>query len=140
MTTHSNATNDSTSSERGASMVEFALVVPVLFALLFAIIQFGIAFNRVQALHAAAREGARSASISTTDLADIDARVIAALDGVSFDAAPTISVTPSNNEPCDGRQGESVRVELSAPYTIDIPLLFSTTITLEGHGEFRCEA
>lgn len=140
MTADSRTTEHRTSSERGASMVEFALVIPVLFALLFAIIQFGIAFNRVQALHAAAREGARSASISTTDLNDIDARVTAALGGVSFDTAPTVSVTPSVTEPCDGRQGESVRVELSAPYTIDIPLLFSTTITLEGHGEFRCEA
>ncbi len=128
------------STERGAAMVEFAVVVPVLFALLFSIIQFGIAYNRVQALHAAAREGARTAALSTSSSADINARVTSALGGVTFDTPPSVSITPGSNNPCEDRQGESVRVELSAPYTIELPLLFSQTITLEGHGEFRCEA
>ena len=51
-------------TERGASAVEFSLILSLLFIVLFGIIQFGIAFNRYQGLQAAAREGARIGSIA----------------------------------------------------------------------------
>lgn len=59
--------------ERGASAVEFALVLSLLFLLVFGIIQFGIAYNRTQGLHAAAREGARVAAVGGSQ-ADVRAR------------------------------------------------------------------
>jgi Flp pilus assembly protein TadG len=49
--------------ESGASAVEFALVLSLLFLFVFGTIQFGIAYNRDQGLKAAAREGARVASV-----------------------------------------------------------------------------
>ena len=49
--------------DRGASAVEFAIVASLLLLILFGIIQFGIAYNRVQGLNSAGREGARAASI-----------------------------------------------------------------------------
>jgi len=49
--------------ERGASAVEFALVASLLFLILFGVIQFGIAYNRVQGINSAGREGARAASM-----------------------------------------------------------------------------
>lgn len=124
------------SKEGGAAMVEMALILPILIILVFGIIQFAIAFNRVQGLHAAAREGARTASISTSSVGDVEARVTAALVGINYDAAPTTAVTPTI---CDGRQGEEVTVTVTAPYTIAIPLLPPRTITLTGQGVFRCE-
>ncbi len=48
-------------SEAGQSLVEFALVLPVLLLLLLGIIQFGAVFNALITLNAAAREGARTA-------------------------------------------------------------------------------
>lgn len=59
--------------EEGASAVEFALVLSLLFMLVFGIIQFGMAFNRTQGLHAAAREGARVAAVGGTQ-SDVQAR------------------------------------------------------------------
>ena len=50
--------------ERGASAVEFALVVPLLLAILFAMIDFGFAINRYTMLNNATREGVRAASLS----------------------------------------------------------------------------
>ncbi len=44
---------------RGAQLVEFALVLPVLLALLIGLLDFGTAFNLRQKLNNAAREGAR---------------------------------------------------------------------------------
>jgi Flp pilus assembly protein TadG len=54
-------------SERGASAVEFAIVLSVLMLFVFGTIQFGIAYNRDQGLKAAAREGARIASVGGTE-------------------------------------------------------------------------
>ena len=45
-------------------MTEFALVLPVLALLLFAVIQFGIVFNNYETLTDATRAGARKAAVS----------------------------------------------------------------------------
>ena len=46
-------------SERGASAVEFALIVPVLVLLVLGIVEFGRGFQVQGTLSAAAREGVR---------------------------------------------------------------------------------
>jgi hypothetical protein len=48
--------------ERGTSVVEFALVVPILFLIVFGIVDFSRAFYTMSSLTAAVREGARLAS------------------------------------------------------------------------------
>ena len=53
-------------TERGQTMVEFALIMPVLCMVLFAIIQFGILFNDYLSLTDATRVGARKAAVSRT--------------------------------------------------------------------------
>ena len=125
---------DGSPSERGAVAVEFAIILPVLVILLFGIIQFALAFNRLQGLHAAAREGARIASIPGTTVSDVNDRVGDALDGVAV-ADPTVTVSAT----CDGRSGETVVVEVAADSTIDIPLWGTEDVHLTGRGEFRCE-
>jgi Flp pilus assembly protein TadG len=51
-------------SERGQTMVEFALVLPIFCLLLIGIIQFGIIWNNYVTLTDAARAGARKAVVS----------------------------------------------------------------------------
>jgi Flp pilus assembly protein TadG len=50
-------------SQKGQAMTEFALALPILLLLLFAVIQFGIAFNNYVTLTDAARAGARKAAV-----------------------------------------------------------------------------
>jgi Flp pilus assembly protein TadG len=50
--------------ERGQSMTEFALALPILALLLFAIIQFGIVFNNYVTLTDATRAGARKGAVA----------------------------------------------------------------------------
>ena len=47
---------------RGAAIIEFALVVPILFLLVWGIISFSRAYQRLNALTSSLREGARVAS------------------------------------------------------------------------------
>ena len=48
----------------GQAIVEFALVLPILMAILLGIIQFGIIFNNYITLTDATRAGARKAAVS----------------------------------------------------------------------------
>ena len=129
-------------SERGSAAVEFAILLPVLILILFGIIEFSIAYNHEQGLHAAAREGARVAALPQTTQATVIDRVRSALQGVmnSTDIQnATITVTPSGNQPCNGAPaGTHVVVTVSAPDDLAIPL-YTKTLTLTGRGEFLCE-
>ena len=57
------------SDERGQSLVEFALVLPVLLLLLLGILEFGWLFNGQITLTSAAREGARTAVVREDEMA-----------------------------------------------------------------------
>jgi Flp pilus assembly protein TadG len=50
--------------EQGQAMTEFAVVLPIVALVLFAIVQFGIAFNNYLTLTDAVRRGARTAAVS----------------------------------------------------------------------------
>jgi hypothetical protein len=54
-------------SERGATMVEFALVLPLLLLLTFGIIEFALVFNANSNVAHATRAGGRTAGISSLD-------------------------------------------------------------------------
>lgn len=66
----------------GIASVEFALVLPLLLALLFGIIEFSFVFKDQLAIQQAAREGARVAAVGRP-IAEIDSRVISAAAGLT---------------------------------------------------------
>ena len=57
-------------SERGAELIEMAIVTPLLLLLVFGIVDFGFMFQRYVVLTNAAVEGARVASLPGYTLAD----------------------------------------------------------------------
>lgn len=86
---------------RGATLVEFALVAPLLFLFVFGLFEFGRYVMVQQALTNAAREGSRNASLAVTRNAEsVEAAVRDGLRGVISargDANPvSITVTPSD--------------------------------------------
>ncbi len=132
-------------SDDGATLVEFALLVPVLVMLLFGLVEFGVAYDRQQALTGGAREGARVASIGKTDT-EIEARVNAALGGTNFDGPITVAVTStpapglSTTGPCDStNSGATVDVDVSVDEQVSIPFVTDRTVTLTAKGSFLCE-
>ena len=57
-------TRQNVKSERGQTITEFAIVLPMLVVLLFGVLQFGIAFNNYVALTDAVRAAARKGAVS----------------------------------------------------------------------------
>jgi Flp pilus assembly protein TadG len=53
---------------RGAVIVEFALMVPFLFIVVFGVIDFSRAYSQLNAINAGLREGARFASVMRKDI------------------------------------------------------------------------
>jgi len=98
-------------NEKGASLVEFALVVPVLLALVLGIIEFGWLFNGWITITGSAREGARSAAV-VKDFVDENEE-----DGVPFYIRETVERHTSSFE--------SVNIEI-------IPASEEVTVVVRG--------
>jgi Flp pilus assembly protein TadG len=62
-------------SNRGAELIEFAFVLPLLMVVVAGIIDFGFMFQRYLVVTNAAREGARMAILPGYGLTDVQARV-----------------------------------------------------------------
>ena len=75
--------------EQGQALTEFAMILPVLMMVLFAIFQFGVAFNNYIQVTSAAREGARKGAVSRSagNCATVSSLAISAAKG----AAPNLN-------------------------------------------------
>jgi Flp pilus assembly protein TadG len=78
--------------QRGAVLIEFALVLPILLLLMAGMFDFGFAFQKYQAVTNAAREGARMAVLPGYSVPDVQARVAAYLAASGVSGAPTATV------------------------------------------------
>jgi len=84
------------SGERGAQIIEAALVLPLLLLVVLGILDFGVLFWRFESVTNAAREGARVAILSGYTATDVEDRVEQYLDdaGLSGTTAVTTVVAP----------------------------------------------
>jgi Flp pilus assembly protein TadG len=108
--------------ERGQTMVEFALVAPVLCLLLFAIIQFGVLYSSYVTLTDATRAGARKAAVSRLEPAPesvVEAAVRNSAGGLDTPCTATEGLCVSVNTAA-WTHGEDVTVEATYPYEIDL--------------------
>jgi Flp pilus assembly pilin Flp len=108
--------------ERGQTMVEFALVAPVLCLLLFAIIQFGVLYSSYVTLTDATRAGARKAAVSRQEPAPeavVEAAVRNSAGGLDKPCTATDGLCVSVNTSA-WKHGEDVTVEATYPYEIDL--------------------
>lgn len=87
--------------ERGASAVEFALILPVLLTIVFGLIEFGFVFNAQISLAQATREGVRVAAVDAeADVAAMEQRMRDAFLG--FVGEPDAGPTSNACDPDDG--------------------------------------
>lgn len=128
--------------ESGAAAVEFALIAPLLFMILFGIMQFGIVWSQKEIYVQAAREGARFAAVgcekplgcSSTDVAN---RVVDA--SVGYPITGAIAVNPSPG--CSATNtSQTVTVQWTQAFTVQIPFIPTMNIDAPIKAVFRCEA
>ncbi len=120
-------------SEKGASAVEFALILPILIILVFGIVQFGIAFNNYITITHAAREGARIAAV------DLNNPV---LKNIIIERAFPVQITEDDiviSTPEGTNIGDPVEVEITYNISITIPLVGSWDIPLKNKAIMRLE-
>ena len=125
-------------SDRGAAAVEFALVVPLLAALVFGIMEFGWIFNQQVSLSNAARESARYYAIGHEDGVTVDEAVAAGklaaptVDWAVSGAAITISPTCSD----EGGQVDALATIPMPGLTGFFDAILGSTLT--GRGSTIC--
>ena len=146
--------------ERGASAVEFALVVPVLLLVVYGIIAFGFIFSQQIALNNAARDAARAGVVQAlngsplkcSDIAD-QARqkantvglgsaqvevTVSAVGSCSYGA--NVAITSNTAKPCAlGVSGQKLTVSLRYVSKPPVPIPMLNPITLNSAGVFQCE-
>jgi Flp pilus assembly protein TadG len=118
-------------NERGQTMAEFAIVLPILMLVCFAIIQFGILFNNFVALTDAVRAGARTAAVSRTAADPVGATVARVQSATGDLDQSKLGITVTSG----WQHGDDVTVSATYPYSISLfglnvqsGLLKSTTV------------
>src|SRR5947208_834948 len=105
-----------TRDEQGQAMTEFAVVLPVVALVLFAIIQFGIAFNNYLTLTDAVRRGARTAAVSRQTGTGTSDTVIAVKNAASDLTQSKLAITVATS----WAPGSDVTVTATYPYSISL--------------------
>ena len=135
-------------TERGASAVEFALVVPFLILLIIGMVNFGVVLTQQLSLGNAARQAARYAVVSGPTCTDVESQARGALGAPGMTSSgPTFLLTSSGScpTPCTGSAGrtdQNVTVTLTyrSNWVVPFPVPgLGTGMTLTGRGKFRCE-
>jgi hypothetical protein len=115
--------------ERGQTVVEFALILPIFLIVLFLLVEFGVGFSRWIVITNATREAARYAAVQDDNATVVaDAAVQRAIDtssGLLSSGDATVDVYFLDG-PDDGAtvgdQGDSVVVEADMDYSLITPL------------------
>jgi Flp pilus assembly protein TadG len=122
-------------NERGQTMVEFALVIPILCVVLFGILQFGALYNDYVTLTDATRVGARRAAVSRFESSPSAAAETAMRKAASGLVASKLSVSVTST----WKQGDPVVVEGTYPYSINLLGMVVKSGNLNSRIEERVE-
>lgn len=128
---------------RGQALVEFAMVAPIFFMMLFAIIDFGRYVYYVQILNNAAREGTRYAIVHGSEgvphtgpphdpsgAAVVNVVRDYAIGVIGINDASVLTITPTWYP--DNSRGNAVSVEVTYQFHSVIPVVPIPAIEVEG--------
>ncbi|KKK36318.1 hypothetical protein WQ57_19710 [Mesobacillus campisalis] len=101
-------------SEKGQSLVEFALVLPILILVLFGIVDFGRVFHTYLTIDHAGREAARAASIGKTG---------PEAEQVAVNSGGSINLTTAHVNVTTGASGTDARVVIDYPFSFITPVI-----------------
>lgn len=105
--------------QRGLALLEFAIVAPIFFFILYALVVFGMALALKQSVTNAAAEAARSAVGCTTPCDPVAKATTTAQSRLSWLSASqkaSLTVTVPAPAACSGGSGTCITVTVSYPY------------------------
>lgn len=123
------AVSEDLQGDRGLAAVEFALVLPVLIALLFGIVVTGLVFIGRMQVQAASREGARAGAVAPGQACG------AARAQLSSFSASSVNCTEVRDCTTTGSS-----VQLQVTQTVSIPVLGDRTVSLDSTSVYACQA
>ncbi len=100
----------------GASAVEFAVVAPVFFLLVFGIIEFGRMVMVQQMMTNAAREGARRAVLSGATANEVNTTIVNYMASANLNVTTT-DITLDPTDPGAAEYGDPITVTLTVPFS-----------------------
>jgi Flp pilus assembly protein TadG len=132
-------------NESGQAVTEFAVILPVLLLVLFAIFQFGIIFNNYIQVTAAAREGARKGAVNRTT--GNCAAVVALATSAAKSSAPGLNWTTSGaavnaTDTCTSNalaQGSDFTITANYPWSVSLMGIVVGSGTLSSSTTMRVE-
>ena len=151
--------------ERGASAVEFALVLPILLLVVFGVIAYGFVFAAQLNLNSSARDASRAGVVqplsgtgltclqiatqaknSSSTIGLSPSKVTVVVSSPTATGTPTCTVAPNGSSSgsttvkmCTGStSGGQLVVKISYPPKVPVPLI-PLPSTLYGTGSFSCE-
>jgi Flp pilus assembly protein TadG len=102
-----------TSKRRGAAAVEFAVIAPLLVAIVLGLVEFGRAIMVEQTLVSSARESCRVAVLAGTTKQDVIDRATASLNAAGIS---TFTITMNPDPPSSASEGTPVTVTIKVPF------------------------
>jgi Flp pilus assembly protein TadG len=137
-------------SERGAELIELALVLPILLLMFAAIFDFALMFQRFLVVSNAAREGARIAVLPGYNDTDVQSRVTDYVRNGTGDTSltPTANVDAVEIDPPDAEPFAAAQVTVSITHSYLLMGAVSgllgggswTSITLSARATMRIES
>jgi hypothetical protein len=144
-------------NERGAAAVEFALILPIIVTILFAMTEFGRTFARWEDYESAAREGARFAAVHCAPTSPCASTTVvwAAVRNASTDFSSNPDYGPNPPGACGPTTttdscgfavnplkctaGQPVNVSWTQKFEESVPFLGTYSKSFVIRGVFRCE-
>jgi Flp pilus assembly protein TadG len=119
--------------DRGQALVETAITLPLILLLSVSIFEFGRAYQTLQVLTNAAREGARVAVLPNATTSDVQARVIAYLQAgqLANAANATVSVDQNVTIPVGGTTAAASQVTVNYPFSF---MMLNPVVNLVSKG------
>lgn len=124
-------------NKKGQTLVETALVLPIIILILMGIIDFGMMFNNYLIVGNASREGARNAAVGATDSEIVS--VVETVTGTLDVSKITTVISPQESL---RKKGDEVVVTVKYDYKFLTPVIgvfFSGKVQLTGTSVMRVE-
>jgi hypothetical protein len=127
--------------EKGAAVVEFAVVFPLIALLIGAIIMFGLALSSQLVMQQAAREGVRVYALGDGDPRAAAGSVLGGMAAsVSMSGCPNPVDPDGDGVPgvSAGSSGPQAKVTITRNFTLGIPFFPISSIPLTARAVMRC--